>query len=55
VRHRCKKRFLFFKRFVLFLKKNVGKVQNGKQINNKHFENNSNEICRIELQALAGI
>jgi len=33
--------FLFFKRF-LFLK-NVGKVQSGKQINKKHFQNNSNE------------
>jgi len=28
--------FLFFK--------NVGKVQSGKQINKKHFQNNSNEI-----------
>jgi len=34
--------FLFFKRF-LFLK-NFGKVQSGKQINEKHFQNNSNEI-----------
>jgi len=34
--------YLFFKRF-LFLK-NVGKVQSGKQINKKHFQNNSNEI-----------
>jgi len=34
--------FLFFKRF-LFLK-NVGEVQSGKQINKKHFQNNSNEI-----------
>jgi len=34
--------FLFSKRF-LFLK-NVGKVQSGKQINKKHFQNNSNEI-----------
>jgi len=60
VRHRCRKTFfivffyfdhdftsfivfyLFFKRF-LFLK-NVGKVQSGKQINKKHFQNNSNEI-----------
>jgi len=25
-------------------KKNVGKVQSGKQINKKHFQNNSNEI-----------
>jgi len=36
------KRFLFSKRFLLFLK-NVGKVQSGKQINQKHFQNNSNE------------
>ena len=34
--------FLFFERF-LFLK-NIGKVQSGKQINKKHFQNNSNEI-----------
>jgi len=34
--------FLFSKRF-LFLK-NVGKVQSGKQISKKHFQNNSNEI-----------
>jgi len=56
--HRCKKRFftffilvtfvllfwrfLFSKRF-LFLK-NVGKVQSGKQISKKHFQNSSNEI-----------
>ena len=55
--HRCKKRFyvfilitlftflnvfLFSKRF-LFLK-NLGKVNSGKQINEKHFQNNSNEI-----------
>ena len=33
--------FLFSKR-ILF--KNVGKVQSGKQINKKHFQNNSNEI-----------
>jgi len=37
--------FLFSKRF-LFLK-NVGKVQSGKQINKKHFQNNSNEIQSI--------
>ena len=35
-------RLLFSKRF-LFLK-SVGKVQSGKQINKKHFQNNSNEI-----------
>jgi len=34
--------FLFSKRFLF--KKNVGKVQSGKQINKKHFQNNSNEI-----------
>jgi len=34
--------FLFFKRFFYF--KKVGKVQGGKQINKKHFQNNSNEI-----------
>jgi len=48
--HRCKKTFflrfitffLFSKRFFIF--KNVGKVQSGKQINKKHFQNNSNDI-----------
>ena len=51
--HRCKKNVfnafchvfnvfnVFSKRFYL---KNVGKVQSGKQINKKHFQNNSNEI-----------
>jgi len=46
--HRCKKSFftfynvfLFSKRFFIF--KNVGKVQSGKQINKKHFQNNSND------------
>jgi len=34
--------FSFSKRF--FYLKNVGKVQSGKQINKKHFEDNSNEI-----------
>ena len=34
-------RFLFSKRFLLL--KNVGKVQSSKQINKKHFQNNSNE------------
>jgi len=29
---------------VFLLKKNVGKVQSGKQINKKHFENDSNGI-----------
>jgi len=33
--------FFFSKRFYL---KNVGKVQSGKHINKKHFQNNSNEI-----------
>jgi len=36
------KRFLFSIFFLLFLK-NVGKVQSGKQINLKHFQNNSYE------------
>jgi len=35
--------FFIFQTFFLFLK-NVGKVQSGKQINKKHFQNNSNEI-----------
>jgi len=35
--------FLFSKRFLIFLK-NVGKVHSGKQINKKHFQNNSDEI-----------
>jgi len=35
--------FLFSKRFFLFLK-NVRKVQSGKQVNKKHFQNNSNNI-----------
>jgi len=59
LRHGCKKRFLrffilvtffltffnvfYFSNVFLFLK-NVGKVQSGKQINKKHFQNNSNEI-----------
>jgi len=34
--------FLFTKRFLSL--KNVGKIQSGKQINKKHFQNNSNEI-----------
>jgi len=34
--------FLIFQTF--FVYKNVGKVQSGKQINKKHFQNNSNEI-----------
>jgi len=60
IKHRCKKTFFnvffyfghvfyVFKRFIfskpfLFFKKNVGKVQSGKQINKKHFQNNGNEI-----------
>jgi len=39
------KRFFYFPNFFLFLK-NVGKVQSGKQINKKHFQNNSNEIAQ---------
>ena len=38
-----KRFFTFLKRF-LFFRKNVGKVQRGKQINKKHFQNNSNEM-----------
>jgi len=34
--------FFYFPNF-LFLK-SVGKVQSGKQINKKHFQNNNNEI-----------
>jgi len=39
--------FTFFNVFFIFqtfFLKNVGKVQSGKQINKKHFQNNSNEI-----------
>jgi len=40
--------FTFFNVFFIFQTffylKNVGKVQSGKQINKKHFQNNSNEI-----------
>ena len=36
------KRFFIFQTF--FILKNVGKVQSGKQVNKKHFQNNSNEI-----------
>jgi len=40
--------FTFFNVFFIFqtffILKNVGKVQSGKQINEKHFQNNSNEI-----------
>jgi len=51
------KRFTFFFILVTFLRfltffyfpnvfylKNLGKVQSGKQVNRKHFQNNSNEI-----------
>ena len=44
---RCKQTFfnvfLIFRTFSLFFEKNVGKVRSGKQINKKHFHNNSNE------------
>jgi len=56
-KHRCKnvfKLFLFWTRFYVFygffifqtffILKNVGKVQSGKHINKKHFQNNCNEI-----------
>jgi len=37
--------FLTFFYFLdVFYLKNVGKVHSGKQINKKHFQNNSNEI-----------
>ena len=38
--------FTFFNVFLIFqtFLKNVGKVQSGKQINKKHFQDNSNEI-----------
>ena len=35
--------FFYFPNVFLFLK-NVDKVKSGKQINKKHFQNNSNEI-----------
>ena len=39
--------FTFFNVFyfpnVFYFKKNVGKVQSGKRVNKKHFQNNSNE------------
>jgi len=34
----------YFPNVFFYLKKNAGKVQSGKQINKKHFQNNSNEI-----------
>jgi len=34
--------FFIFQTF--FISKNVGEVQSGRQINNKHFQNNSSEI-----------
>jgi len=40
--------FFIFQTFFLFLK-DVGNVQSGKEINKKHFENNSNEIERREF------
>jgi len=36
--------FTFFIYQMFFYLKNVGKVQSGKQINKKHFQNKSNEI-----------
>jgi len=36
--------FFYFPNVFLLLKKNVGKIQSGKQINKKHFQNNSNKI-----------
>jgi len=34
----------YFPKVFFYFRKNVGKVQSGKQINKKHFQNNSNEI-----------
>jgi len=47
---KCEKPFFTFFNFfnfpnVFLFLKNVGKVQSGKQINKKHFQNNSNEIA----------
>jgi len=36
--------FLFSKRFLFKKRWQSSKVQSGKQINKKHFQNNSNEI-----------
>jgi len=57
MRRRCRKTFyvfflnfgqvfyvFYFANVFLNFKKNVGEVQSGKQINKKHFQNNSNEI-----------
>jgi len=57
IKHRCKNilRFFYFGHVFTFFNvfycpnvflflKNVGKIQSGKQINKKHFQNNSNEI-----------
>jgi len=38
--------YVFFIFQTFFIQKNVGKVQSGKQINKKHFQNNSNEIAQ---------
>ena len=44
--------FLLWSRFFyfpnVFYLKNVAKVQSGKQINKKHFQNNSNEIDLLD-------
>jgi len=47
--HRCKNVFYIFFYFghvftFFYFLKNVGKVQSGKQINKKHFQNNNNGI-----------
>ena len=49
-RPRCKKSFyvfyfghVFLRFLTFFIFKNAGKVQSGKQINKKHFQNNTNE------------
>jgi len=38
--------FILVTFFYVFIFKNVGKVQSGKQINKKYFQNNSNEIAQ---------
>jgi len=37
----------------VFYLKNVGKVQSGKQINKKHFQNNNNEIDLFDFFSVA--
>jgi len=39
-----KKEYLPTKKILFFIFLNVGKVQSGKHVNKKHFQNNSNKI-----------